>query len=92
MRNDGNDDVLISAWEVALNNEIKPWAGEVAYSVKDEPNVEHENHSMECRRTKDEDVIAREVRYAVKDLVHKNFSTMIKQLLHDILRKSLQKA
>lgn len=56
----------------------------------DETPVEIHISPTESCSTNHEDMIAREVKSAVKDLVANELSTMIEELLDDILRKSLQ--
>lgn len=68
-----------------------PWSGEMAAGANDEPNVGDDNRPTESHRTKDEEVIAEEVKYTLKDLIATEMSTFIKWLLDDVLHKALHK-
>lgn len=49
---DANDDILISAWKVSLNNEIQPLSGKVRNTVDDEANIEHESRPTDTNSAK----------------------------------------
>lgn len=74
---------------MALNVKSKLWSGKVAAGANDELNVAHENRPTEGCCTNDKDVILREVKSAVNDLVANELWTMIEDSLGDILHKSL---
>lgn len=58
----------------------------------DKPNAEHDIRLTDSCRTDDENWIAREVKSAVKELLVKEFSSMIKEWPYNILRKLLHNA
>lgn len=60
--------------------------------ANDEPSFNSDTRPLDKRCTNNEDVIANEVRYAVKDLVAKELSTLIEDMLHDVLQKWLHDA
>lgn len=76
--------------EAALINKSDVWTGKVASSANDEPNVGHENCTSESSLTNDDNMIGRELKSTVKDRIQNELSTMIEELLDDILRQLLQ--
>lgn len=54
-----------------LNDKSEGQSGKVATTANEEPNTKHENHPKESLCTGNEDVIAGEVKCAVKELVTK---------------------
>lgn len=80
------DDIPISAWKLALNDESQPLSGEGAAAANKEAPVDHESCHMKYRREENEDVIESELKCAVKALVANEMETKFEELL-DVLRK-----
>lgn len=91
-RNDAHDDIPKSAWEVALNEKSALTVTRVASEVHKEEPVEFDNCHNENRRTNQEEVIVREVMFAVQDLATAELCTMIKDSLEDFQRTSFHNA
>lgn len=87
--NDTLDYIPLSAWKVALNDEMKPWCREARAAGNDDPSVTHESLYIESCCTNEEDMIAREVKFAVKALVSTELSNIVEKALADVLRMSL---
>lgn len=60
-----------------MKDESESRSDETTGAARHEPNLEHENLPTDSRCTNDEDMIAKEVKSVVKDLVAKELSTMI---------------
>lgn len=60
----------------------------MATDVNDELNIEHETRSTESCRTENEEVTARKVKSAVKEIVTNDFSTLADESLDDMLKTS----
>lgn len=90
--NGAQDDVLISAWESALANKSEPWSGGVSPAAKDEAHVQHESRYFKTGWTNEKDVIAREIMFAVKEMVSNGFSTAVQEYSDDILSTSFNNA
>lgn len=58
-------------------------------TVNDRDSAEFENRNTEDGHSDDEDVIAKEVKFAVNDLVPNEFSNLIKGSIEKILCKLL---
>lgn len=65
--NEPNDDVLVSAWELALNDEIGLWTGEgTAAAMKEVPSkVDH--LSIKSCRIENDNVTEREVKLPLRN-------------------------
>lgn len=77
-RIEANDNIPISARRVALKDESAPWTGEMATAANVEPHIKHEN-CQESIGTKNEDVVAREVKFFIKDFVARELSNMVEE-------------
>lgn len=66
-RNRPHDDVPISALEAMLKCKSVRWSGEVAAASNEELPVEQESRKIEKRWTNKSVLIAREVKFAVKE-------------------------
>lgn len=60
----------------------------MAAAANEEVRVEQESRQIENRRTREEDVIALEVKHEVTELDRTELSTMIEEWLEEILWKS----
>lgn len=87
-RNETHDDVLISALEATLNDKREPWSNEAAAAANEGAPVKNESRQISNRHTNEGDVIAREVRSAVSDLVTTELATVLEESLENILRES----
>lgn len=76
---DGNKDIPILTWDAVVNDESNLWSVIVPAVANDESIVEHENRPTGTCCTDNEDVIAKEIKYAVKDLVTKDFLKLIEE-------------
>lgn len=91
-RTDASDVVQILALEVVLNEEWQTWFGELDAAANDETPVKQGSGHTENCCEEHEDVIAREPKYATKELVGNEMATLFKDVLDDVLRKKFQKA
>lgn len=57
-RNDTHDEVPISAWELALNDQSDPRTGKLTAAAIDKALNEHKSRHIEKRRSNEEDMIA----------------------------------
>lgn len=57
-RTEVDEDLSISAWELAFNNKNGPWSGKVGVTSNDKPIIEKENCPMESHSTNDKDLIS----------------------------------
>lgn len=62
-----NENISISEWGLALNDERQTWSREVAPAREDGANTEHESGHTENRRDDTEDVNLQEVKLAIKN-------------------------
>lgn len=90
--NHAHEKVLISAWEAAINDLSKLWPSNVAPTDNDEVPVEHESRHIENRHKNEGDVITRDVKSAIKELVMNELLKMAEEPLDDIQKKSLHDA
>lgn len=60
-------------------DEIKPWTGEVAAAGDDEANIQHKSHHTENGCEENEDVLTREVKSTVKQLVSFEMATLVEE-------------
>lgn len=88
-RNEPHDDVLISAWKAALNDESKPKSSEATAAANEEESVEQEGRQIENYYTNEEDVIAREVKSTGKELIADKMGATVAEDLGNGLRKTL---
>lgn len=87
-RTDTNENILILALKVSFNDESQPWSGGVAAAVNEEPPVEQESHHTEKRCEGNEDLIAGEVKSAVKELGAIEMATMVEEALDHVSRNT----
>lgn len=87
LKNDEQGSIQISAWEAKLDEKPQKAAG-VAIDVREKAPIKLQNHHIGSRCTHDEDVIAQEVKSAVKGMITTEWSSKIKEPLGDILRTS----
>lgn len=88
-RTEINKYLPIVAWEVALNDDGKPWFGEMAVTASKEAPGEVKNHCIECHRIEKHDLIAREMKSIVKEVVANKMATLVKEALEDDFRMAL---
>lgn len=81
----------MSAWEATLKEESALMLTKASSIAHHELPVDYENYPIESHGM-DEDVIARKVKSAVKELAAKQLLTMFKELLGDPLRMLFQNA
>lgn len=63
---DAYEDIPVKAWEATINKKCAPTTARVVTPVHEEGRVEFGNRHVENHRTENEDVIAGEVKYAVR--------------------------
>lgn len=85
-RDDRQDSLPKSTWEVMLNDASEPLLCETAVGGKEKAPSDHKSHWKEKRHTNVKDVIAQEVEPAVTELIPIELSTMVKESLDEILR------
>lgn len=85
-RNAVHKDELIYAWEAGWNQEHKGTKARVATTVHEQAKGEFESSHAESRCPENEDVIAGEVKYGVKELAMRKLSTTVEESLDRILR------
>lgn len=88
---DFNDDMTISAWVAAWNDESQPRSGKVKATTDDEANMYHEIRHTENRHEKIEDEITQEVKSAVKELDAKIMPRTAREALNDDAYKTFNK-
>lgn len=70
-----------------LNNKRELWSSKALAAAKEEAPIRQESNQLENSRTNEEEVIAREVKSALKDLVSTKLATIVEGLLDIILGK-----
>lgn len=90
--NGSHDCVSISAWKPALNKKSEPWSGKAAGAANEEAPGEFDQRHIESRRSDNDELIAREVKSAVKNPVANKMANMVKVVLDKVLRKKLHNA
>lgn len=91
-RNDPHDDLPISTWEATLSEESVRITAGVIDKIYAEPPGEVKHCPIESHRNENEDMIAPEVKYAVKGMLANQLSKMVEESLDDVLRKTLHNA
>lgn len=82
------DKVPLSAWEAALKGDINPWSGKVAATACEEASAEQKRRETESHHTKENDLMAQEVKFAVIKLISNEMETMVEEALQDVLFKN----
>lgn len=83
---DPNDDTPISILEVGLNDKSHPWSAEVAAAANEETAFKQESCHMEVLRKKNKSDIAKEMKFAVMELVANEMEKMVERALDEVLR------
>lgn len=91
-RTDPSDNVLISAWRAALNDESEPWSGEMAAAANEEVPGEVKHRPIKIHRNKNDGKIEREVKSAVKESLASETATMVGEVLDEVLSRTLHNA
>lgn len=92
VRNDPYDDVPLSALEAALNRVSVPTTAGVAATVHTDAPGKIDHRPIESLCTDNDDGIAREVKYALKQLIGNELRKILEESLNDILRMSFHNA
>lgn len=85
---DASDDILKFSWEESLNDESQPWHGEVAAEFDDVSNIKHESWPTKIRCEENGNVIVREMKSVVKNLVANKMVKMVETALDNVLCKT----
>lgn len=87
-RNDTYEDLLISTWEAALGHNSEPLSGKAAVAGNEKAPGGQDSCQIESASANKEDVIAREVKFTVKDLTPTELDIMVESV-ENILRTLL---
>lgn len=90
--NDRHDNVLVTAQEAILNDKSKTRSSAIVAAANDEGSVEHDSGQIEDHRTNKEELIAREDKSAVQELIISELPTIFEGLLKSIPRTTLPSA
>lgn len=77
--NDAHDTVPIWSWEAVSNDMSEPWSSEATAADTNEAPVEHKDRPIKSCSTNEENVNAREIKFAVKELVTTELLTWSKR-------------